>query len=127
VPDAAVGAVDLDDEVPAPAQERDQPGAVGSAALDAEVELLAELTRLALQPRVTGPVHRDRVLTDHGSDLVQCHRDVEVLVGVVPDDDASTKWVGDARHWLRVLPGLRGHGAAGRADRTVMGASHTGS
>jgi hypothetical protein len=74
-----------------------------------------------VQLRVPGALHRDRDLPDHGSHLVQRHRDRGVLVSVDPDNDAPTKWVSDARHWLRVLPGLRGHGAAGRADRTVMG------
>lgn len=90
---ASIGTVDLDDPVAGATQERGQPGAVGPAALDPELDLAAftaQVTRPPPQLGVTSPADWDRDLPDNGTDLVQRDRDMDVLVGIDTHNDART-------------------------------------
>ncbi len=70
VPDASIRAVDLDHPITLVAQERGQPGTVGSGAFDAEADLLAVLVSPPVQLLLPGPIHRDCDLAEPGSELV---------------------------------------------------------
>jgi len=119
-----IGAVDLNDPMPRAAQKRCQTDAVGAAPFDTELDLAVLATQLGCpssKPSAASSVDRDGELTGHRAEVVHRDRDVHMLVGIHTNDDAPARRIRNARQLTACPSRLRGHGAAGRTDRTVMG------
>ena len=80
-PELPVGAVDLEDGMPALAQEAGQPGAVGARALDAEGPDGPESPGPAFQLSVAFETDRDGRSAQAGAARVDRDRGMDVLVG----------------------------------------------
>jgi hypothetical protein len=88
---APVGTVDLDDLVPAPAQERSHGRPVGPGAFDPEGKYLPEGLSPLGQVGVAALVGGDREFGESSGDHVERDRNVDALVGVDADHDLADR------------------------------------